>query len=130
LSEADYCDLIVVKATKIERNSGLWAYGDNNRARIWAGNFGIPAGVPSGNLSSLYFDVTGVYATDIVSGNVVNEINVTKAVEKVDGPTGIKTIANSQQLKANSQVYNLQGQRVSNSYKGLVIVNGKKVIKK
>lgn len=130
LSEADYCDLIVVKATKIERNSGLWAYGDNNRARIWAGNFGIPAGVPSGNLSSLYFDVTGVYATDIVSGNVVNEINVTKAVEKVDGPTGIKSIANSQQLKANSQVYNLQGQRVSNSYKGLVIVNGKKVIKK
>ena len=46
----------------------------------------------------------------------------------VTTPTGIQPIANSQQLKANSQYYNLQGQRLSKPQKGLNIVNGKKII--
>lgn len=42
--------------------------------------------------------------------------------------TSINTIANSQQLNANAQYYNLNGQRVENPTKGLYIKNGKKVI--
>ena len=46
--------------------------------------------------------------------------------------TAIETIQNSQLSILNSQfpMYNLAGQRVSNSYKGVVIVNGKKYIQK
>ena len=42
--------------------------------------------------------------------------------------TGINSIANSQELKANSPIYNLAGQRVVQPTKGLYIVNGKKVV--
>jgi hypothetical protein len=43
-------------------------------------------------------------------------------------PTGIQEIPNSQKLTANSQLYNLQGQRLSQPQKGLNIVNGRKVV--
>lgn len=42
--------------------------------------------------------------------------------------TGIRGIATCQQ--ANSNVYNLQGQEVNETYKGVVIKNGKKVVMK
>ena len=45
-------------------------------------------------------------------------------------PTGIETIANSQELNANSKFFNLAGQRVAQPTKGLYIVNGKKVLVK
>jgi hypothetical protein len=57
-------------------------------------------------------------------------LNVTKAVKEVEAPTGIKQITNSQKQTANSPIYNMAGQRVDASYKGLVIKNGKKTINK
>lgn len=45
-------------------------------------------------------------------------------------PTGIETVANSQELNANSKFFNLAGQRVAQPTKGLYIVNGKKVLVK
>lgn len=42
-------------------------------------------------------------------------------------PTGIKTI---KAVAADNAIYNLQGQKVGNSYKGIVIVNGRKVVMK
>ena len=53
------------------------------------------------------------------------EVSLTKAPS-----TGVEQIANSQKQMANSQTYNLAGQRVNNGYKGLVIKNGKKMINK
>ncbi len=45
-------------------------------------------------------------------------------------PTGINTIDNEQSTIDNSKAYNLNGMRVNNSYKGIVIMNGKKYINK
>ena len=45
-----------------------------------------------------------------------------------DGETTGINEANSQQLTANSQYFDLQGRKVANPTKGLYIVNGKKVI--
>lgn len=45
------------------------------------------------------------------------------------GVTAIKTISNNVDNE-NAPVYNLAGQRVGKDYKGVVIVNGKKVIRK
>lgn len=53
------------------------------------------------------------------------EVSLTKAPS-----TGIKQTANSQHPTANGQTYNLSGQRVDTSYKGLVIKNGKKTFNK
>lgn len=44
-------------------------------------------------------------------------------------PTGINEVSNGT-LNANSPIYNLAGQRVGKDYKGVVIQNGKKFIKK
>ena len=128
LTEADYSDLVVVKATKLERSSGIWAYNDKNRARVWNGNFGISTGISSKEkFSGKYYDVTAIYGTDIKSNRVINELNVVKAVEEVEDPTGISELKNDNTRSAAT--YNMAGQRVSDNYKGLVIVNGKKVRK-
>ena len=46
--------------------------------------------------------------------------------------TGINTLDNwtNSQIDANAPMYNLAGQKVNKSYKGIVIVNGKKVVRK
>jgi len=44
-------------------------------------------------------------------------------------PSGINTVANEASAK-NAPAYDLSGQRVANGYKGLVIFNGKKTLKK
>ena len=63
-----------------------------------------------------------------------NAFNFTAVVLVKDGGTGIAAVAKSQELTANSQYFNLAGQRVANGQKptakGLYIVNGKKVIVK
>lgn len=46
-----------------------------------------------------------------------------------DTTTAISTISTENTMTGNA-VYNIQGQRVGANYKGLVIVNGKKIIKK
>lgn len=43
-------------------------------------------------------------------------------------PTGIKTVVNGKQV-GTSNIFNLAGQKVNSSYKGIVIENGKKVLK-
>lgn len=47
-----------------------------------------------------------------------------------DEITAIERIANSQQLKANGQYFDLQGRKVAQPAKGLYIVNGRKVVVK
>ncbi len=44
-----------------------------------------------------------------------------------DEATGITTILDAKELNNDGKVYNLNGQRVENAYKGLYIINGKKV---
>lgn len=46
-----------------------------------------------------------------------------------DNPTGINEVSN-RALNENAPLYNLAGQRVSKDYKGVVVQNGKKFIKK
>ena len=127
LTEADYSDLVVVKATKLKRSNGVWAYSDNGRARVWGNEFGISTGLSSSEkFTGKYYDVTAIYGTDLKSNAIINQLNVTKAVEEVEDPTGIEQVE-SLKVKVESY-YNLAGQRVNNAYKGLVIKNGKKHI--
>ncbi len=44
--------------------------------------------------------------------------------------TGIQTVSASKAQKANDAMYNLAGQKVGKDFKGLVIVNGKKMMNK
>ena len=59
-----------------------------------------------------------------------NPFNFTAIVLVKKETTGIKNVANCQEQTANSQFFNLAGQKVQNPGKGLYIINGKKVLNK
>jgi len=62
------------------------------------------------------------------TGNIlISSIEITPA-GKSKQTTGITTVKAAE--KANSAIYNLAGQKVNESYKGVVIMNGKKMIQK
>lgn len=68
------------------------------------------------------YDIKAIYAS-AVSGSE----NITpKAISET---TAINNITTDEALKQNTPIYNLAGQRVGESYKGIVIVNGKKIKK-
>ena len=72
-------------------------------------------------------DVTRIYEDTWFV--VRTTMNGTKyQVERVGNPDGIEMIRNSQPTSHNSQLYNLAGQQVSNDYKGVVIVSGRKYL--
>lgn len=62
------------------------------------------------------------------TGNImVSSIEITPAKDE-DDPTGINTI--NAEANGNAASFNLAGQKVSESYKGIIVKNGKKVMMK
>ena len=64
------------------------------------------------------------------AGNADGESNFTEYYPTWKSPTAINEIINTQHPTPNTQFYNLNGQKVDASYKGLVIINGRKVVMK
>lgn len=62
-------------------------------------------------------------AGDVLVDDVIIRAATAEEIE-ADGINNITTNAN------NSRAYNIHGQQISNSYKGIMIINGKKLIKK
>ena len=76
-----------------------------------------------------------VYANSLVedimkAGNADGESNFTEYYPKWQLPTAINEITNTKHLASNTQFYNLNGQKVDASYKGIVICDGRKVMMK
>lgn len=61
------------------------------------------------------------------SGHQVRVKKITVTLKSA--PAGIKEIHNSE-VNENAPIYNLAGQRVSKDYKGVVIQNGKKFVRR
>ena len=81
------------------------------------------------DLTALGIDLSAV--TKIAfGGRTLNEesgsVNLRDVYVETSSTTGISTI--NQQSMGNGQAYNLAGQRVSESHKGLVIKNGRKMM--
>ena len=56
----------------------------------------------------------------------LDDISLTKTGE-YQTPTGIKNV---EKIQNTGVIYNLAGQKVSNSFKGIVVKDGRKMIKK
>lgn len=130
LTEADYCDYVLVKQGKLKSDGGVWLVNENGEkvARLY--NKLQISGISLKNYDGNYYDIPAIYGTDVLNGEVINELYMIKTPTKVDAPTGIENITIGQPYGNNSQYYNLNGQRVGSGYKGLTIVNGRKVLKK
>lgn len=68
------------------------------------------------------YDIEAIFA-----GAETNKMNITPLA--ISETTAINNITTDEALKQNAPIYNLAGQRVGESYKGIVIVNGKKIKK-
>ncbi len=125
LTEADYSDYVLVKAAKLVRDGGVWATEGEARARVW-NMFQISISLK--NYENNYFDIPAIYGTDVLSGSVINELYMLASPVQVDDPTGIMMIENSSH-KA-TPLYRLDGMPAPSDGKGIVISNGKKIVKR
>ena len=72
----------------------------------------------------------GSKITDIVNTFQMGAMPFSIVTSFNSAATGISSVKNDVQKKNDGKMYNLNGQVVSESYKGVVIVNGKKYFKK
>ena len=71
--------------------------------------------------------IKGFRAYFRLKGNAVNAASFN--LDMGDGETdGIKSVQGSR-FTVNGEAYNLAGQRVGKDYKGIIVVNGKKIVK-
>ena len=71
------------------------------------------------------YEVKGILVTAKLSGNITYELAPLSITPVTTGINGVEASA----ADADAPVYNIAGQRVGKDYKGLVIVNGKKIMK-
>jgi M6 family metalloprotease-like protein len=127
LTEKDYSDLVVVKAVKFVKEGSVWAVSGDKRARVY-NKFRIrDIKVPS-DYDGHYFDVTAIWGTNVLLNEVIDELYMMASPIEVEAPTGISTVNFDE--KEDGPLYNLQGQRVDSSHRGLVISKGRVVLNK
>lgn len=119
------CDLVTVEnANIISETSGTYTnqYLTNGTDKVMIyDKFKTKTNITDGE----GFDVTGIFVTAKLSGNIIKEF----APISAPVPTGINNIT-TEAADANAPAYNLAGQKVGKAYKGVVIKAGKKFIQK
>lgn len=129
LSADSYGDMVLIKGMTLVRDNGVYAVLGDRHVRLW-NKFQIKSpkiSLPS-NITDKYYDITAIYGTDVVNGVVIDEFYLLSSPVEGEAPVGISStpaISNSA-----GEAYNLQGQRVGRSYKGIVVENGRKSVKK
>ena len=115
------CDLVKINSVHFANASegtNISIYKDNEELVLYD-KFKLWNGFEAYLSSSMNYDVTGL----LVIYQELYELYPTVITES----TGINEVSTT--LDLNAPMYNLKGQRVDNSYHGVVIQNGKKVIK-
>ena len=119
------CDLVTVEnANIISETSGSYTnqYLTNGTDKVMIyDKFKTKTNITDGE----GFDVTGIFVTANLSGNIIKEL----APISAPVPTGINNIT-TEATDANAPAYNLSGQRVGKNAKGVLIKNGKKYVVK
>ena len=129
LNTSHYSEMVLVKGMQLVRDGGVFAVIGDRRIRLW-NKFQIKSpkiSLPS-NITDKYYDITAIYGTDVVNGEVIDELYLLKSPVEGDMPDAVHApLANGQ---SSTFLYNLQGQRVGNNYKGIVVKEGKKLFQK
>ena len=133
LDATRYSDYVVLRGVQLmEDYDGLWVYKDDRRIRLSQKFDLYELSIPlSENLEGRYFDLEGIFGTGEWYGDVIDEIYLTgDVVENTSiDPTGIYNVATTIENSTRTY-YNMQGQRVRPTAKGLMVVDGKKLIRR
>lgn len=73
-------------------------------------------------------DEVVVYGKLVLYGGNTPEVNSGSSIYSINGTTAGVNSVTTDEADANAPVFNLAGQRVNNSFKGIVVKNGKKFI--
>ena len=125
LTEDDYGDYVMVRAAQLKADGGVWAVSGAQRARLW-NKFNIK-NIKLSNYDGKYFDIPAIYGTDVLNDTVIDELYMLATPKQVSPPSAISSPV--VQPSVNAPVYNLHGQRVNSSWKGIVLQNGKKYVR-
>ena len=124
LSADDYADYVLVKGVKLVKDVFCYAVSGERRIRVYT-RFGTAGGSLPTNYDGKYYDVYAIFGTNRLNNQVIDELYIVKTPVEVDDPTGIVELRQSG-ANTNQSVFNLQGQRVSPTTKGLLIRDGRK----
>jgi hypothetical protein len=118
---ADLVKLTGVTLTSVSgTKTSYYANSGDNKIQLY-GNDGV---LPNPIDATKTYTVVAIFNTTYNNVAEVKPITITE-----ETPTGINTITTNED-SANSPIFNLAGQRVSKSYKGIIIQNGKKLLNK
>ena len=129
LSPAAYSDYVLVKQVQLVKDDGIWAVSEDGNVRVRMWNKFMDMSILLKNYDGKYFDVYAIYGTDVLDGSVINELYMVKTPVEVEAPTAINEVRWKID-EGSGDLYNLNGQRVDQQYKGLVIRNGRVVLNK
>jgi hypothetical protein len=118
------CDLIMLKSVYVKVGTDTKYYAinaDNDSVQLYNGFHLEGMDFSAYDVTKLY-DVKGIMEIFKTTGEVY-------PIEITEASTGINNLMTTVEDK-NAPIYNAAGQRVNESYKGLVIKNGKKYIAK
>ena len=110
-------------------DDGVYAVNDDHRVRLW-NKFQIKSpkiSLPS-KIADKYYDVTGIYGTDDLDGEIIDELYILRSPVEGQDPDAIS--APLSQRSSSDVLYNLQGQRVGAGFKGIVVRDGRKLLLK
>ena len=116
------------KTTIIESVSPNRNNSDNNYYSYYSQEIGNKSKATEGTCSL----IVNLYNVGAKSGETLQkkDIGLAEVIVKgtiTDGTTGINTPVI---IKGDGNIYNLRGQKVTKDYKGVIIINGKKIIQK
>ena len=126
LSPEDYSDYVLVKGVKLVKDIFCYAVSDDRRVRVYS-RFGTQGGSLPTNYDGKYYDVEAIFGTNRLNGKVIDELCIVKTPTEVEAPDGIVELRLDVQDN-RMPAYNLQGQRVSPTTKGLLIRGGRKLL--
>lgn len=112
LSENDYADLVVIRATQlssVEGLTGLYAAEGDKYVRVY-NTFGLSKPIQN-NYAGKYFDLTGILITAKVGTELVSNLGLTQKATEVELPNSISDL----HLTAGSvvDIYNTAGRLVA-----------------
>ena len=129
LAASHYANMVVVRGMTLVRDGGVFGVIGDRRVRLW-NKFQIKSpkiSLPS-NITDKYYDVTAIYGTDVLNGEVIDELYLLQSPVEGDSPDAVSSPLAEE--SSSTVLYNLQGQRVGKGYKGIVVKSGRKSFQK
>lgn len=105
LTDNDLCDYVVVKSVQLEKNGGIFAVDGNMTARLY-NTFGLNGIKVPTNYEGKYFDITAIFGTTLLNGEVVYELKLLKSPVEVEAPSGIQHVKT---IQDKAEYYDMSG---------------------